>query len=390
MTMINILKYIFAVLIGMVIFANSANAGMRPTFFLDWASWKATDIAIVDDGKTIDGRLTVIESLQGSLKMGDVIVAPKLKKFHDKSWRTTGRSLRRGIVKLRYNQNTKPETMTGRRMLVFLQYPTKSTTPRILKYSDRITVEGRTGQFWIPASCGSTEASTVWLEKGKAYSFCQIKNPGPSVLIKLRLDEKEMLARIRKFVAGQDDLKRIDKMKNKSVAAKQAAAYINSKFIYLRQDALKVLGNCGQAALPILLQILADPQKSDIHSKVVGAMALIKGSNVDNKLTELFEQDVALWQKTGPKLKRGWWNGTGLSPKMNRRQLRNLYSRTLAYVYALKKRHVTQARKPLDRFHSFWRSLPQLDDPSGLNQMSQECALALKAIDKHISWWSKI
>ena len=252
--MINILKYIFALLIGMVIFANSANAALRPTFFLDWATWKATDIVIVDEGDTIDGKLTVIKSLQGSLKKGDVIVAPKLKKFHDKSWRTTGRSLRRGIIKLRYNQNTKPETMTGRRMLVFLQYPTKSTTPHILKYSDRITVEGRTGQFWIPASCGSTEASTVWLEKGKAYSFCQIENPGPSVLIKLRLNEKDMLTRIRKLVAGQDDLNRIDKMKNKSVAAKQAAAYINSKFIYLRQDALKVLGNCGQAALPILLQ----------------------------------------------------------------------------------------------------------------------------------------
>lgn len=387
--MINILKYTFAVLLGMFIFVNSANAEILPSFYLDGATWKATDIAIVDEGKTIDGRLMVIESLQGSLKKGEVIVAPKLKKFHDKSWRTTGRSLYRGIVKFRYNQKIKPAIMTGQRMLIFLQYPSKNTTPHTLKHSDHITVEGRAGQLWIPAIWSGTEASTVWLEKGKAYSFVQNMNPGPSVLIKLRLDEKEMLVRIRKFVAAQDDLKRIDKMKNKSLAAKQASAYIDSKFIYLRQDALTALGHCGQAALPILLQILTDPQKADIHNKAVGAIALIKGSNIDKKLTELFEQDVALWQKLGPKLKRGWWSGNGLNPQKVR-QYRNLYSRTLAYVYALKKRHVTQARKPLDRFHSFWRSLPQLDDPSGLNQMSQECGLALKVIDKHISWWSKI
>lgn len=387
--MIRILKYILAGFLGMLIFANSANAALRPSFFLDWATWKATDIAIVDESKTIDGKLIVIKSLQGSLKKGDVIIAPKLKKFHDKSWRTTGRSLRRGIVKPWYNRNTKPVIMTGRLMLIFLQYPTKNTTPHTLKHSDNIKIDGRTGKFWIPAIWGSTEASTVWIEKGKTYSFIQNENPGPSVLSKLRLDEKEMLARIREFVVAQDDLMRIDKMKNKSIAAKQASAYIDSKFIYLRQDALKVLGHCGQAALPILLKILADPKKSDIHSKAVGAMALIRGSNVDKKLTELFKQDVALWEKIGPKLKRGWWSRTGLDPKMVR-QYRNLYSRTLAYVYALKKRHVTQVRKPLDRFLRFWRSLPQLDDPSGINQMSQECALALKVIDKHISWWSKI
>jgi uncharacterized membrane protein SirB2 len=74
---------------------------------------------------------------------------------------------------------------------------------------------------------------------------------------------------------------------------------------------------------------------------------------------------------------------------MNRRRLRNQYSRTLAYVYALEKRHITQARKSLDKFRRFWRSLPHLNDPSGLNQMSEACDLAIKAIDKNTNWWTK-
>jgi hypothetical protein len=381
-------KYIFSVLLGILIFANSANAGLRPSFYLDWTTWQATDIAVVDNRKIIDGKLIIIESLQGSLKKGEVIAAPKLSKFSDKSWRTTGRSLNQVIVKSFPTKKAKSIIVTGRRMLIFLQRPSKNVTHYTLENSDHITIEGRTG-LWLPTTQGSTEASTVWLDKGKAYSFVQHANPGPSILSKLKLDEKKIFARIRELVAVQEALKRIDRMENKAIAAKQASAYIDNNFDCIRKDAFTVLANCGRPALPTLLQVLADPNKTAVHNKAVDAIALIDDGEVDEKLTELFKRDIALWQKLGPTLKRGWWNGAGLSPKMNRRRLRNQYSRTLAYVYALEKRHITQARKSLDKFRRFWRSLPHLNDPSGLNQMSEACDLAIKAIDKNTNWWTK-
>ena len=124
------------------------------------------------------------------------------------------------------------------------------------------------------------------------------------MLREMSLDEKKVLARIRKLVATQKDLNRIEKMKDKSAAAKQAVAYLGD--LFLRERIFEVLGHCGRGSLPTLLQMLADPKKIEFHANAVRVLAIIDGKDVDEKLTELLKKEIALWQKLGPTLKRGW------------------------------------------------------------------------------------
>ncbi len=384
--MIRISKSCLAVLLATLAFAmtvttaTKANAEILPSFSLDFASWRATEIVVVDEGDTIDGRLTVIESLQGDLKKGQVILAPKMKQFADASWRTVGRSLFQGNVLA--GTAGKQMVLTGRHMILFLQRPPKRLTVEQLKHNDHITLEGRTDRLWIPAGFGGMITSTIWIDKGGVYSFVQERNPGPSFLRLLRQDEQTIRARIRKLASAQEDLQRIAKMKDKAAAAKQAAAYVDRELYMLREHAFEVLGSTGKAGLPMLLEILADPKKTSAHSQAVGALVLIDGTEVDAKLIELFSQDRALWRKLGPTLKKGWWNGTGLEWKTVRLH-RDQYSRTLAYVRSFEKRPLAQALEslePLEQFARFWRSLPQLEDRSGLDQMSKACDSAVRTI----------
>ena len=150
--MTHVSKFYLTVLLGILGFTNELDAEILPSFSLDYASWQATEIAIVDEGDIIDGRLTVVESLQGNLKKGEVIVAPKLKKFIDESWRTTGRSLFQGIAKSWNWNNPKAKliVMTGQRMIVFLHHPPNDMSANALNKITRLRLTEALISFGFP------------------------------------------------------------------------------------------------------------------------------------------------------------------------------------------------------------------------------------------------
>ena len=88
-----------------------------------------------------------------------------------------------------------------------------------------------------------------------------------------------------------------------------------------------------------------------------------------DELNRRFERDVAFWERTGPPLRQGWWNEdpTPNSP------LRNRYGQTYRLVIGLEQIHYAGALNTATELRDLWRSLPQLNDPSGLNQMVQAC-----------------
>jgi hypothetical protein len=47
--------------------------------------------------------------------------------------------------------------------------------------------------------------------------------------------------------------------------------------------------------------------------------------------------------------------------------------RTYQLIVALELTHYSGALNTAIQLRDFWRSLPQLDDPSGLNQIAEEC-----------------
>jgi hypothetical protein len=54
-------------------------------------------------------------------------------------------------------------------------------------------------------------------------------------------------------------------------------------------------------------------------------------------------------------------------------RFRKRYRRTLGLVLALEALHYRPALATAEQLGSFWRSLPQLNDANGLNQMATEC-----------------
>src|SRR5262249_11515541 len=63
-------------------FAHSAFAGIRPSFSLDYCSWHATDIVLVEVTPS-PGSFRVVESWKGDLEAGSPVVVPELQPAAD-------------------------------------------------------------------------------------------------------------------------------------------------------------------------------------------------------------------------------------------------------------------------------------------------------------------
>jgi hypothetical protein len=72
---------------------------------------------------------------------------------------------------------------------------------------------------------------------------------------------------------------------------------------------------------------------------------------------------------TAPSLSQGWWN----QDPAPHAPLRERYSLTFQLILGLGRTHYTPASITAKNLGSLWRSLPQLNDQSGLNQMAEEC-----------------
>ncbi|HLY61459.1 MAG TPA: hypothetical protein VKV95_11990, partial [Terriglobia bacterium] len=75
------------------------------------------------------------------------------------------------------------------------------------------------------------------------------------------------------------------------------------------------------------------------------------------------------WQATGPKLQQGWWNQDAKPDA----PLRLRYGQTIQLIRGLRRTHYMPSLTTVIQLRDLWRSLPQLNDPSGLNQLATEC-----------------
>ena len=67
-----------ASLIVVLLLVLQTNAGIRPSFNLDYCTWQATHIVIATEGDEIDGTLTVVDSWKGDLRPGEAVSIPDL------------------------------------------------------------------------------------------------------------------------------------------------------------------------------------------------------------------------------------------------------------------------------------------------------------------------
>src|SRR5262245_56943245 len=354
--------------IGLVNSVSAACAGrIEPSFATETAAWNATHIVLANEGEEIDGRLKVRESWKGDLQPGDEIEVPDLKKFQPDE----ARKIDRRFTFTTEKPETLAKTVTCQRMVLFLVRGEAA--------------DGNPSPAWRPAMTVGDRplpmaVSVAWLEGEEALAIQQVMNPGPAVLMPLPENAKEFRAFVAGVVANQTELRDIAK---EADLAQRAAAYrrhVESKSYFVRNVAFEGLPSCRSAAIPVLQRILQDEALVRLDGYAVAALAKTEGIDSVPLLVEIIDGEAAFWKETALELPIGWWN-KGLDAK-RQEYLRSRYGRVVEALIALDRRPDPRAADAVIRLRALWRSLPQLEDRSGLNQISERCTSILKKLGK--------
>lgn len=331
-----------------------------PSFRLDTCGWHATHVVVVTEGGKIDGAVQVLESWKGDLRKGDRLTLPELASIE--------RAISPGWA--RRVDPTLPPHVTGSRMVLFLKR-------RPLK---RDPSKGS----WTPADyTKEMRVSVAWIEQGRVYAYVQEINPGPSRLVSLRMTEEALREELLRLVKTQDGLTRALALPDPGKRAEALRPFVRSDLIYAQIATFEALGKCGKGGLPVLRELLRDDSLARQHAAVVRALTEAGGTAAGPDLTALLERELAFWKKTGPKLPAGWWNNRGgLVGWEEAARLSDRYCLAREALRGLREVRFAASRKVVAEFRDFWRSLPQLEDKSGLNEMSKECDRLLDALKK--------
>lgn len=332
-------------------FLHLALAGIRPSFSLDYCSWGATDIVLVELAPR-PGVFRVMQSWKGDLEAGHLVTVPELQPgarameiaAYPKEFAETLRGGRNEQI---------PAQPVGSQMVLFLKKEVEAS-----------------GDDWKSADLfGEMKASAVWIDGGQLYAFQQLVNPGPSVLVPWQMSLDNMKDRVREILRIQLELANVIAVEDSAARAAGLKLYVRSDVREARQLALNELGKSGPKALATIREMLSDPAFADDDAELVKAFAEAGGESVGEELDRRLQKQLTFWRATGPTLSLGWWNQdpTPHAP------LRDRYAQTLELVRALERVHYRPASITAGQLSNFWRSLPQLNDPSGLNQMASEC-----------------
>jgi hypothetical protein len=362
---------VFWCAILLAVLSQSGFAMLRILFSPDQASWAASNIVLVET-TPIAGIFAVIESWKGDLSAGSQVVIPDLIPKADAIPISAYPKLRTPADHSDVAEQI-PRQRVGSRLVLFLRR-NKPEAGDVRK-SDWLGWSRSTGE-------DSMKISAVWIDGGVTYSFTRggFFTSGPIVLAafgeyvqpeqRFEPHSEEWLKQdVESVLRVQNEMTAILAEKDGQIRALRLKPYVESKIIPARLLAVEELGKSGPSAVGTIEEMLDDPAYSERAPELVDAMVKAGGKAVGDELNRRFERDVVFWEGTGPSLRKGWWNEdpTPGSP------LRNRYGQTYRLVVGLEKIHYAGALNTAIELRDVWRSIPQLNDPSGLNQMAQAC-----------------
>lgn len=336
-------------------------AAIRPSFWLDYSVWHATNILAVR-ATPRDGDFEVYESWKGNVLPGEHVAVPGLK------------PLSHGVPISSY---PKPSSSFGDFTGPSLEIPRQPPGSVMILFLKRtkisvglpIKTEPSPPHDWEPASSfDDLKTSAVWIEEGQVYGFRQVMNPGPSVLTALGKSVSKLRERVAEIIRIQRDVEDALTVQDGDARAIRLKRHVHSDAVPAKQVALSELGRCGASALPIIRGMLDDAAFANETAEIVKAYVAAGGEMLGADLDARLRTELNFWRATGSGLVLGWWNQTPIPGA-----LRSRYSLTLQLVLALQQIRYPQALLTARELRDFWRSLPQLNDPSGLNQMAEEC-----------------
>ena len=363
-------KYLsFIPLILLCLSPSQALAGIRPSFDLETCSWNASDIVVATEGKKIDGVFRVLEIWKGNLNPGDTIKIPELASFVPESARV--------VSDPRYQKEKSPRlVVTGDRMVLFLR---RNDGEPAQETSDRTVRSAASIQWQSAAFYDEFNVSVVWIDQGKSFAFVQVLNPGPSLLIDLGFSEDEVKNCALEITEIRKSLLQTVAIADPATRAVALEPFAHHSVYQARDDAFEALKKCGSAAVPVLRRMLADDSLIDIHARLVEVLGEAANKDAGPLLAAIIEKDLEYWKKTGPVLKKGWWNGTGFDSLEEVEPFRDRYSRDYEALQQLTKRPYRTSEALLTELRDFWRSLAQLEE---IDQLSKASDDALRELNR--------
>jgi hypothetical protein len=336
--------------------------GFRPSFGLDDCSWNATHIVLAEITSQDDFK--VIESWKGNLNAGDHISVPLLAPAphaipialysgQRRPYAPSGKGYMEDI----------PRQRVGSRVVLFLRQESEvEQTPN---------AAATTGMSeWQPADFfHEIRSSVIWVDDSRLYIFTQWMNPGPSLLSNWDKSLANVHARVMEVIQNQEALTEIMRVKDMSERAERLKPYIHSNTFSAKEFALEQLGKCGPLALGTIRKMLDDPEYALEADELIKAYSEAGGESAGEELSTRLQKELSFWQTTGPQLQDGWWDQDAKPDA----PLRLRYGQTIQLIRGLQHTHYTPALTTAIDLRDFWKSLPQLNDPSGLDGLAREC-----------------
>jgi hypothetical protein len=153
------------------------------------------------------------------------------------------------------------------------------------------------------------------------------------------------------------------------VKATRLRAYVHSDVRPAQQFAMDELSRSGSSAVTTIRGMLNDNAFAGDAAPLVAAYAAAGGEALGEDLNARLREELKFWRSVAPSLPLGWWNPIGLP---DREAFQRRYMLTLRLVQALQQLHYGPALPTARQLSDFWKSVPQLEDRSGLSQLSQE------------------
>lgn len=341
-----------------------AFGSFQPSFGLDYCSWNATDIVLAEVTPQ-DGDFKVIESWKGNLNAGDHVSVPQLEpgphaipialySNQSRPFQPSGNGHIEDI----------PRQPVGSHIVLFMQRESEDEPP-----PNAANTTGRPPE-WEPSDFfHEIRSSVIWLDGSELYVFTQWMNPGPSLLSKWDKSLAAVHARVAEIIRMQKALNDSVRLQDKSERAERLKPYVHSDAFPAREFALEQLGKCGPSALATIRTMLDNPEYALEADDLIKAYSEAGGELAGEELSNRLEKELAFWQATGPKLQQGWWNQDAKPDA----PLRLRYGQTIQLIRGLQRTHYMPPLTTAIQLRDFWRSLPQLNDPSGINQLATEC-----------------
>lgn len=342
----------YLIVLFVLCWLRPAHGGIRPSFMLDYSSWHSTDIALVA-ATAADGNFEVIEAWKGNLRSGDRITVPDL--IPATNAVPIGLYPDESLSRENRVRTQVPKQFVGMRLVLFLK---RSSSPH-----------GSQPQWQASNLVSDMKASVVWLDGSRLFRFTQTTSPGPSSLEPWEMGFAKLRERVSEVLQVQREFRDVVGTEDGAQRASALKPYLLSDILPARMFAEEELGKCGPTAVRMIDTMLDDEAFAMESGALVRALVRAGAASVGSDLTTRLRHDLDFWQGVGPRLRQDWWNNdpTPKSP------LRNRYSQTLELIRGLDAIRFVGAMSTVTAMRDYWRSMPQLDDPSGLNQLSEAC-----------------